>query len=231
MENSPIINTQNSQQSSNFPVEQNTSPRQKMNVLFLVLITSLISALIFGFGGYYWGRNNQNKLQMLPADQSLGNQTPTPLPTAQPQIKEEQPNQNTQQVVEFFTLPAGWTSSINEARTDSGCYRVVGQKIGEIEQPIKEYLVNEYNLKGIEHFDSMMSFVHQYIWEGIESYTLPGSKTDELSTIYIRPGENQWFKINIYNIGSSNVTVQDPNLSCEQEKEELQEVVKHIRFL
>lgn len=55
MENRSTIHSQISQQSQAASVEQNTSPKQKIHVLFPVLITFVISAIVFGFGGYYYG--------------------------------------------------------------------------------------------------------------------------------------------------------------------------------
>ena len=55
MENQPISNQKDFQQLNNNPIEQNISPKKQASLLFPVLITLLISAIVFGFGGYYYG--------------------------------------------------------------------------------------------------------------------------------------------------------------------------------
>ncbi len=57
MENQPTSNPQICQQPGSAPVEDDTSPKQKTSLLFPVLITLLVSAIVFGIGGYYLGIN------------------------------------------------------------------------------------------------------------------------------------------------------------------------------
>lgn len=82
MENPTIPNPQNPQQLNNVPVEQNISPKQKTSLLIPVLITLLISAIVFGGGGYYFGKLSSVTQPVTQYEQP----TPTPVAINEPNV-------------------------------------------------------------------------------------------------------------------------------------------------
>jgi len=83
MENQSFSNPQNSQQQNTTSLEQNTSSKKQTGLLFPVLITLLISAVVFGLGGYYVGSQlndktltNENSVAITPTPNSQAINTP-----------------------------------------------------------------------------------------------------------------------------------------------------------
>lgn len=87
MENQPIINSSDISSVNSVPVDQSPVPQQtKTNLLIPMLLTVLVSAVIFGMGGYYLGKQSAKPQQDNYASSSI---TPTPItesavPTATP---------------------------------------------------------------------------------------------------------------------------------------------------
>lgn len=126
MENQPT-NRSDISSINTTPVNQPSLPQQtKTNVMMPVLVTLLVSAVFFGFGGYYFGKNSlsssqkvvdvqQNEIPPSPSSSPLGEVSPTPIPQTSPGT-----NTNTVNGVDLknikVKLPEGWKTKLN---TDS----------------------------------------------------------------------------------------------------------------
>lgn len=74
MENEVVPDSLSSQQLNKAPLEQSTFWQYKKNLLFLILATFFISAVVFGIGGYYLGMNlTENHSQQTPPKVTVDN--------------------------------------------------------------------------------------------------------------------------------------------------------------
>ena len=114
MENQPITNP--SDISSTNPIAVSQPPTQsqtKINVIVPVLVTLLVSAILFGFGGYYLGKTSSQPTENSPKNQAaIVVVTPTPLPSSIPATSEG-PESTWQSYTNFAALyevqyPNGW---------------------------------------------------------------------------------------------------------------------------
>lgn len=87
MENQPITNSSDISQANPILVNPSpVSPPTKANLLMPVFLTFLVSATIFGFGGYYLGKQSPNtqkvaeNIQTKPSSTSSPSPSPTPAP-------------------------------------------------------------------------------------------------------------------------------------------------------
>jgi|GEM_PF-5676211 len=91
MENQPITNSAGTPPVNSAPINQISIPQQtKTNLLIPMLFTVLVSAAVFGFGGYYLGKQssvnqpqnllNQNQTGVTPS----ANSSPTAVPSVSP---------------------------------------------------------------------------------------------------------------------------------------------------
>lgn len=128
MENQPISNPQDLQYSSDAPVEQNVNEVKRSSVLVPIALTFLITAIIFGIGGYFLGKDSLSPNDKLtpeiqqevgfissPSPSSLQMADLTPSPIAQdvvlpPTIVET--GADLERIK--FSLPEGWKSEIVE---------------------------------------------------------------------------------------------------------------------
>jgi hypothetical protein len=79
MENQPITNSPETTPINSTPISQPTAPIQtKTNLVVPILLTVLVSAIVFGVGGYYLGKQPSNNVQQPVANP---NQPTTTLPT------------------------------------------------------------------------------------------------------------------------------------------------------
>ncbi|KUK79758.1 MAG: hypothetical protein XD95_0146 [Microgenomates bacterium 39_7] len=81
MENQPDSNPQNSQHLNSASVNPDISPEQKMSLLFPVLITLLISAVVFGLGGFYLGKKSFTVFNTQVSENKAKEQVEQPTPS------------------------------------------------------------------------------------------------------------------------------------------------------
>lgn len=108
MENQSAPNLQDPQQANNTPAEQTPAVKQKINLLWSVLITLFISAVVFGFGGYYFGKQTASFNQF----------QPTPVTT----LEANNPSPTSAAVVEEKDEIAGWKTYSNSDKNFSFRY-------------------------------------------------------------------------------------------------------------
>lgn len=104
MENQTPPNPQDSQQLNNSSIEPNLAPKQKNSLLWPVLITFLISGVIFGLGGYFLGSQSLNNKQAVVEQKNSPVSTPTPEVVSAPNGEDNQ---------QLSSLPSGWTYKSN----------------------------------------------------------------------------------------------------------------------
>lgn len=123
MENQTIENPQNAQQVNNAPVEQTLASRQKMSLLLPVLLTFLISAIVFGLGGYYVGSQlssksltNENTIVATPTPNSQVVNSLTPIESLEPDSDwKTYTNTNPAYTIKF---PTDWVVDSSKALVD-----------------------------------------------------------------------------------------------------------------
>lgn len=125
MENQPDLNPQNSQQLDNTPVEQTPVPRQKGILLIPILVIFLLSASVFGFGGYLLGRQSvgystyqEDQLDSTPSS-NVSQQARVVSPSSSPLIIIDKKIYSNQYFT--FEYPESWTADttlIYEHRSD-----------------------------------------------------------------------------------------------------------------
>lgn len=110
MENEP--NAQSPTVPDQAPVEQAPMPESKLNFFPLLLVT-LISAAIFGLGGYYLGQRSMN-IQPTPTPTVAATNTPSPTPDEKTQWL-TYANENPKYMIQY---PADWT--VDSSRAEIG---------------------------------------------------------------------------------------------------------------
>jgi hypothetical protein len=84
MENQPTTNLSDISSANPTVINQPPIPQQtKTNLMMPVLVTLLVSAVLFGFGGYYLGKQNSMQITQQYVDQKLL-ASPTPVTTSAP---------------------------------------------------------------------------------------------------------------------------------------------------
>lgn len=112
MENQINVSDQNFQQIGQTPVSQPVQIPEKPRVNYLTIgLVVLICFVIFGFGGYYFGKQTQNKTP------DGGNILPTPIVTSPPEKTVFPTNiPTTQSTATLPTLPTGWSYKSDACR-------------------------------------------------------------------------------------------------------------------
>ena len=131
-----------------------------------------------------------------------------------------------QKIVEFSGVPQGWTTGINEARKGE-CFMIFVKRIGRVNGPILYYLLQDNNWRNHE----MIRKLKPTIFQGVESYTLPSLESNGVATIYLKPGLDTWYKVNIYYIGPGQWSQLQSGTTCLGEEAEIEEVLKNIKFV
>lgn len=96
MENKLKRRQQNFQQLNNLSTELNSAPKQRASLLWPILVTLLVSSLIFGLAGYYLGKPSSSR----PLTSTAVQKQPTPTITSQPPASPA-PLQESSQTVTF----------------------------------------------------------------------------------------------------------------------------------
>ena len=120
MESQPITNPSNAS-SVNIPVNQSSFPPQtKTNLIMPVLLALLFSGVVFGFGGYYLGKNslNSNKeLNEVQQNEVILPPSPTPITETSPTSILQTPTIPVVNGADLkkikFTLSQEWESKLN----------------------------------------------------------------------------------------------------------------------
>lgn len=124
MENQPIVNLSETTPVNSTPISQSSIPPQtKTNLIRPVLLTLLVSGVVFGFGGYYLGKNSPNSSKEksgVQQDEMISSPSPTPIIKTFPtSISQTSPTPTIPVVngVDLkkikFTLPQEWDSKLN----------------------------------------------------------------------------------------------------------------------
>lgn len=132
MENQPFTNSIETNRVDSTPINQPlTPPQAKTNLVVPIFLTVLVSALVFGFGGYYFGRMGSDS-RKINSEQLVIIQSPTPSTVVTP---------SSSPVVSQNSDYSGWNSYTNpsalyEIKYPNG-WRVVPYNIGEGYGPIE----------------------------------------------------------------------------------------------
>lgn len=158
MENQPITNPLETTSVNSAPISQPPVPTQvKTNLLIPILLTFLVSAIVFGFSGYYLGTQNSRStsltenanVQPTPTTQSslVNTTSPTIIPTEKPQVDETASwgkYTETREVRFSIKYPLTWTVDTKDgmygekgARFDSDKERIGSVGIGWNSQPVE----------------------------------------------------------------------------------------------
>lgn len=163
MENQPITNP--SDISSTDPTSVNQlpiSPQTKTNLMMLVLVILLVSAVLFGFGGYYLGKQypvnqaqnifNQNQTEVTPSVISSPTSV-TSSPTSSPSSVNEKVSYTSSKYGFSVQFPQSFTTQvlaagagIREAPPNASNFYIY--KIGDTESYINRYI--NFEVLGLE---------------------------------------------------------------------------------
>lgn len=115
MENQPTTNPLGSTSVNSAPVSQSPVPAQvKTNLLVPILLTALVSAIVFGFGGYYFGTRTVTPQQYMNQNQPVPTNSPiTTLvqPSPTPQITSNLTKYTSSFEKLSFYYPSDWIKS------------------------------------------------------------------------------------------------------------------------
>lgn len=134
MENQPIINPSDISSTNSTPVNQ--SPVQtKTKLMIPVLVTLLVSAVLFGLGGYYLGKQSSTTQKVVENTQTspIPTSSPTPFssPATTPTVSDFTANWETYSNTEYsFKHPKGLKSDTGAAGTgfESIRFQLMGPK-------------------------------------------------------------------------------------------------------
>lgn len=159
MENQPIVNSSETAPINSAPINQAPTPVYVKTSLFVpILLTLLVSAIVFGFSGYYLGMQNSKSTAMTentdiqPTLTTQSNVTTTPSPTITSPTEKPQNDETanwkkyaeTREVKFSISYPSTWTIDTKDgmygekgARFDSGAERIGSVGVGWNSQPVE----------------------------------------------------------------------------------------------
>lgn len=228
---------ENPSQSQTTLAQEKTVSQLNKNPSLLMLLSGvvLVTAIVAGGIGYYFGLTQKTQTQSLDRD---GRAAETPesngvactldakvCPDGS-SVGRSGPNcefEACPSVTSDSVLPNGWSKVGKIVSSAEGCYQVQISDIGQLDD--MGYYVAENN-PGVDTFEPSKYFLNKY-----QTLVVPGQGIGEIETIYVNADNNVYtLAVKYTGKGEGTVNTKEETAVCEQRERELERVINSITF-